>query len=260
MEVSLLNFIAELGEIRQLFSLVSPSRLKKVWEGRRFDKEVSGGYLAYSFGIKPLISDVTAIAAYSQNLQKRLEWLMENKGKTVSLDFRKTLETQATPKFAMPSDYTGVAYQWVSYSAYYHAFCRWRVQYNPVAQALEKLKYFNRYYGTSKLLSAAWEAIPYSFIVDWVSNLGGLFGQLELPSALKAGITGIGYAVKEVGEHKAHSVYLGKSTWTLSHVLFKNYMRRPGIPTSIQTAVDLNTVSGRQLALAFALAHQKLVK
>jgi hypothetical protein len=223
-----------------------------VWDA---SKDASDKFIAYNFGVKPFIADLRGIAAYSESLQKRLEWLLENQGKTVTLDFRKTL---FKPTATISS---GPGYWWkvVEYSQTYHAFCRWTVKYDPVKAAYEKLRYFNRYFGTSKILSAAWEAIPFSFVIDWVSNLGDLLKQIELPSTLSPEMKVVGYAQKEYGKYEGYYAPPGYGKPVkLAELTTREYVRTPGLPLALTSVFDTSTLTGKQQALAFALIHQKM--
>lgn len=189
-----------------------------------------------------------------ESLEKRLEWLAANAGQTVSLDFRKSLYKPPATVSITASDYWSVA----EYQQSYHAFCRWTVRYDPVKQAWEKLKYFNRYFGTTKLLAVAWESLPYSFLIDYVTNIGDLLTGLELPTSLDPSCEGVGWSQKEIMlldmRYKPPG---GLKHTNTGVVLAKRYVRNPGLPLSLSTAVDLNSPTGKQQALFFALIHQK---
>lgn len=241
-EMSLANFLLELPEIISTFGFLRSKGLKKV----------SGGALSYNFGIKPLIGDLQTIANYAFQLQKRLEWLKENAGKTVGLTFRKTL--------SKPDEYIQGPYstRWkvLEWSHTYTAFGNWRVDYDPIAEPLARLKHFNQYFGTKKLLTAVWEAIPFSFVVDWFTNAGELFKQFELPSTLSSRLVNVGWSQKVIAtmrqEYNPSDKWYGMGTYS-----YKRYERSPGLPLSLGSAVDLSTATGRQQALLFALIHQK---
>lgn len=257
-EVALPNFLLELPQSLNVIALLktriwnSKSVSAGIWDA---SKDASDKFIAYNFGVKPFIADLRGIAAYSESLQKRLEWLLENQGKTVTLDFRKTL---FKPTATISS---GPGYWWkvVEYSQTYHAFCRWTVKYDPVKAAYEKLRYFNRYFGTSKILSAAWEAIPFSFVIDWVSNLGDLLKQIELPSTLSPEMKVVGYAQKEYGKYEGYYAPPGHGKPVkLAELTTREYVRTPGLPLALTSVFDTSTLTGKQQALAFALIHQKM--
>lgn len=253
-EVMLPNFLLELSEIRSLLTQFDPRRLLKIRDSWKASKELSGGFIAYNFGIAPLINDLQAIASYTQALEQRLEWLKSNQSQTVSLDFTKSLYK---PPASVPIS-TGYWWKVVEYKQDYHAFCRWKVAYDPLKVAWEKLRYFNRYFGTSRLLATAWEATPWSFVVDWVTNVGDLFGSLELPTTLRPGITAVGYSQKE--EIKCELCYLTPNQGPIRIGAFtrSRYERRPGLPISLSSSFQTNDPTGKQQALAFALFHQKM--
>lgn len=257
-EVLLPNLLLELPQSLNVVSLLktrlwnSKTVLNGVWDA---SKDASDKFIAYNFGIKPFIADIRAIAAYSEALQKRLEWLLDNQGKSVSLDYRASL---LKPPASVPS-HPGYWWKVVEYSQTYHAFARWTVNYDPVKAVWEKLRFFNRYFSTSKFLSAAYEAIPFSFVFDWVSNLGDLLKQLELPSSLRSDMQSVGWSQKQKGVLEGFMAHpTGGPPVQLARIEFKDYIRRPGLPLSLTSAFNTQTMTGKQQALAFALIHQKV--
>lgn len=242
MQMSLANFLLELPEILTTLSFLRSKGLKKV----------SGGALSYNFGIAPLVGDLQTIASYTMNLQKRLEWLRKNAGKSVSVKFRKTL---SKPTGYIPIT-SGMRWKITAWSHTYMGFGTWKVDYDPLEEPLTKLRYFNQYFGTSKILSAAWNAIPFSFVLDWVSNIGDLLRQFELPSALSSRLFDVGYSQKLDGKFELE--YSLPNQWQrLGSYHYKRYERTPGMPLSLGSVVDITTMTGKQLGLALALIHQR---
>lgn len=252
-EVLLPNFLLELPSIKSTFSFIRQGLMKGKGVVDQAALIGSGGFLSYNYGIAPLVADLKAIGGYVESLQKRLEWLLANDGQTVSLDFRKSLYKPPAIVWITASDYWSVA----EYSQTYHAFCRWTVRYDPVRSAWEKLKYFNRYFGTSRLLAVAWESLPYSFLLDYVTNIGDLLTQLELPSSLDPSCEGVGWSQKETMLLDMRYVPPSGGHTSTGCVLTKRYVRSPGLPLSLNTAFDLTSPTGKQQALTMALIHQK---
>lgn len=258
-EVMLPNLLLELPQSLNVVSLLKT----RLWNSKTVSsgiwnasKDASDKFIAYNFGIKPFIADIRAIAAYSEALQKRLEWLLENQGKSVSLDYRASL---LKPPASVPSFSPGYWWKVVEYSQSYHAFARWTVNYDPVKAAWEKVRFFNRYFSTGKFLSAAYEAIPFSFVLDWVSNIGDLFKQLELPSVLRSDMQSVGWSQKQKGVLEGFMANpAGGPPVQLARMEFKDYIRRPGLPLTLTSAFNTQTMTGKQQALAFALIHQKV--
>lgn len=257
-EVLLPNLLLELPQSLNVISLLKT----RLWSSKTVSsgiwnasKDASDKFLAYNFGIKPFIADIRAIAAYSEALQKRLEWLLENQGKSVSLDFRASL---LKPPASIPS-HPGYWWKVVEYSQTYHAFARWVVDYDPVKAAWEKVRFFNRYFSTGKFLTAAFEAIPFSFVLDWITNVGDLFRQLELPTVLRSDMQSVGWSQKQKGVLEGYAANpAGGPPIQLARMEFKDYIRRPGLPLTLTSAFNTQTMTGKQQALAFALIHQKV--
>lgn len=255
-EMSLVNSLMELDDIPRMVKGL-PSLVKR-FNTRHVDKAVAGSYLGYEFGVKPLISDLRTLYEQTFGLQKRLKWLRRNSGKPVRVSFHKTLDPldSRTKQVLANSDIVTV----VSRKSTYHAFAV--IQYD-VSQLLDVelvLRQFNRSLGLTNLLSVAWEAIPFSWVIDQFLRIGSFLENLPDIIVLPYRFIDSGWSVKiEEDRWKYRSYYwpIQNGVATMYKYRVKRFHREPGIPVTF-AALEGELPSLKQLALDLAAAIQKL--
>jgi hypothetical protein len=161
------------GLIRQLAYLSTGLVRKLIYikktRGLAAFKYASEAWLTYSFGIRPLLSDVSklseAIAAYLE----RSRVVVRVRGSAVK---RWTTSTSWTNTGAYNSTFTGV------YSA--HHLLRYRYTCGVDVNLLSGNNYGvdEHFFGSGlgqNLPSVGWELLPFSWIVDYFTNVGEYF-------------------------------------------------------------------------------------
>jgi hypothetical protein len=160
--------ILELGDITQL--------LKK--QGDDLASQIAGNNLRYQFGIKPLVSDLVKLTQFHSQVARRvkqIERLKSQKGlrKTVTLDsLSKTsssvrrLNEGIGPIFAGQVD--------VSSTCVIRAHTRWLPTVDMSKMPpLELTRLAQRaVLGLTVDFSTLWEAVPFSWLIDWGYNVG----------------------------------------------------------------------------------------
>jgi hypothetical protein len=173
-EVSVPNFLLELGDIKSLFNL---------WSGRSgIVKNVANGFLNYNFGWKPTIGDVSAMISSVVNLHLKIEnWnkslgtLVKKRCTILSDTISKSGSLAATPNSGQTTYWNGYATRKVV--AY--------IQYRPCALTqmtlLEReLRGLLDSLGFELNPGILWEAIPFSFVVDWFLGVGNYLNGLKI--------------------------------------------------------------------------------
>lgn len=118
-------------------------------------------------------------------------------------------------------------------------------------------------WGVDRPLTALWNAVPYSFVIDWIMNIGNLIQTFEEGNPLlKMKIVSAGYTVKVVTHCSLATTFGGFDTGT---IICKDvhYERVPLSPSSILEAdkfypFEMKLLSGEQTLLGSALLHQLL--
>lgn len=153
-------------------------------------------HLSYSFGIAPFINDVKRMYHTMRTLRDRIEWLEKNNDKVLKRHKRIRL---TSPTFIGGNEqyYTG------SMLAYYSG--TWgagtvSLRFNrrfivpPVLVGTLKYKYsltssvplkdkistYLSAFGVEANPKIAWDAIPFSFLVDWVVDVGEFLGSFKI--------------------------------------------------------------------------------
>lgn len=258
-EVLLANFGWELPEVRDLW----PNFQKWISSRRKtlmgYTKEQAEITLAYNFGVAPLVGDVVKIIDTLSRLDKHVRWLRENSGQVVKVEFRKSLKniTFKSSEFpGRPSDTdNGIGSRTNELRAQYKAWANIRYDVSQLTDLQLKIRTLLRAWGFTNPAAVIWEAIPYSFVVDWFVSVSRLFQSLEISIKLPYEIinSGHGYWVESVIE----DYFLTEGQWnTIRLTKTRGYARYPGIPVII-SALSLDTPTAKQWVLGACLAVQK---
>jgi hypothetical protein len=222
--VSLPNFILELGDLKSLAELAmryariakSPKHLLKKLKRSSSEnvkdlaKEAADLNLTYEFGIKPFINDLQDILNVTTNLQKRLKWLKRTKGKHVttrnlsnkafpdyqtgSMNWLPTGVAVSSSEFNVRTHYTGRKQTYVAGATMYHDL-------GPELEGFYSLlSAYTSYFGFDRPVEVIWEAIPFSFLVDWFLDLSYYAEQFQVQSAFSQRIklTNPWFSVKRI--------------------------------------------------------------
>lgn len=163
-------FLAELGEAKQLI---------KLWDKAKSTlANIAGAHLNYSFGWAPFLSDLSALKQEALGFNKAIQTLLSKggmrqlyrHGHRAHGDFKKTASAS-----------------WGNHetSANLEVFENVVIAYNlnlpTVLEQLDILRLFIDYYGLRPSGSLAWNLVPFSFVVDWFSNIGDVLKRLDKP-------------------------------------------------------------------------------
>lgn len=179
---SLPNFLLELGEIRRLFEF---------WDRRKKAlKRAANLHLNLSFGWAPFVDDCKEIFDRIVSFRKRYEQFQAGLLKVQRRHFQVNLDAllPSTHHWAdNPGHEVGyTTYEWV-YKPKYTFSCRY--VYSIPEQPMVAMKAILDYFGVRPNPRIIWDAVPYSFLVDWFLNIGQLLdsvgsGNLDVDVAL----------------------------------------------------------------------------
>jgi hypothetical protein len=178
-------FIKELGDIPRMLRDWGKVLLKKpTFAGKvnlnEVPRSVASRYLEWEFAIKPFLSDVAKMLDFQGQVEKKLATLRNLKDPLAS-SFTGTVYTDSkdSPQW---TDYATSVYQesrqvqhrdvadrrmWVS--------TRWKPTVPiPVTDAELYWLAVRLAYGLDISLATLWEAMPWSWLIDWFSNVGDL--------------------------------------------------------------------------------------
>lgn len=157
-EVDIVNFGLDFRQIGDLIPKLEES----------MSKTVASGYLNYSFGWKPFLSDLQKLGRLSQTVADRLAWLRDTWGKSVRLGYFQEVDYPISERFQKVS------------GTFYPTCLSAKATLLASGTLYHELERLNGIEGTMRGMIAAlglnspsrvvWERIPYSFVVDWFAR------------------------------------------------------------------------------------------
>lgn len=254
-EVSVANFILELDDIVGLIPKLSKSLVRSA----------ANAHLTLEFGWKPMISDVRAMYHTLDRVKARLAYLRKTFGKKTDLGFRRndiyvpSLAPVGTSMTATVGNGIQFRYVLVDYHCDFRAKGRLYHRMEYLDGAAGEIAGLLGALGFSNPLAIVWEAIPYSFVVDWFTNIGDLvtrYGVLQdLGSQWTVDRLCWSVTIKATVDVYQRNVTGSGALITetrLGQVTFKRYKRRPGLSVS-SSVLNLSLPNFRQSALLASL-------
>lgn len=185
---SLANSLYELRQIKGLIPTIDKTSLTKT---------AGNNFLAFEFGALPMISDIKTIISLSDDVDKRIRHLIDVNGKVSDLSFEREEELTTPFSFFISNDspysddLTG-NHPVGSVNRQGLVFTRTRCKYSfriggklkqdlqGLTDANAKLKGLIAASGFNRPGRIVWNAIPYSFVVDWFFSLGKLIDTINV--------------------------------------------------------------------------------
>jgi hypothetical protein len=258
--VSLANFMYELKDLKGM--------IPKIESG--IVRTVSSNFLAFNFGVAPFVGDVKNILSLADTVNKRLKYLKDTLGIPQKLKFDRTIPEdswngtavfQVTPSPNVP--FEGVSFEWrrVGYQGKFHASATLLQNLEGLDTQLGTMKAFAAAAGFNNPAAIVWEAIPYSFVVDWFFRFGKQLDYLAVqPFGGEWSLSNVGYSLKESWQYELWQVvnhqYSNNVKTFLGSVAIQRYLRLPGLPVGSSVMTD-GSLTPKQLALGLALLEQR---
>jgi hypothetical protein len=241
-------------------------RIKSIGELLRLLRNID---LGTSFGVEPLIRDIKAFATVLQTVTARLAALKGTNGSVRRVHHTESFDT--IPTFSNPGDPTGRVYHNISLGfgsvphfksridvSYRLVYCRAKCRASALLEA--RLENLDSWYSTFTGLLATlglnnpakviWNAIPFSFVVDWLYNVSGALGALAIRPlrgtwrVYNTCYTVTSYAVVEIGVR-----YFGSDWYFAGHIPVKQFLRVPGLPVG-PNVLPTNPSLGHKVLMA----------
>jgi hypothetical protein len=215
--VSAVNFILELKDLRRQFDfktiehtllklgagnfLTRRKMLRKSSKYRRTTtgEDIMSDYLNWNFGWKPFVGDLFAMYKALEGLGKRLDYLERHQGKLLRRRRGINLEVPELPSGVIESDwhsklfykfgpFSGGADLFIArrdntwdFKPRYHATIDYTYTFPQGAfgETRRKIRGFLEALGIKINPQIIWNAIPFSFVVDWIIDVGGWLRQFS---------------------------------------------------------------------------------
>lgn len=249
-EVSLPNFVYEFREIGSMLPEL----------GETMAQTVSGGYLNFQFGWKPFIGDLQKLHNLMQIVRTRIEYLKSTYGKETRISYQKSFDV---PSGAPSSklDANSLLYTRRSYRGIFHC-TGYLTHYLENLNGIEGLfRAAAGALGLNNPLGVVWEAIPFSFVVDWFTRIGSIVQHTAVqPFVGDWNVKKITWSFKVSGDWGCTQDF--GSSWTPRVVTpfqgtWSQYSRTVGLPVA-DSLLSSSALDLRQQALAAALIHQNV--
>jgi hypothetical protein len=268
--VSIANFIWELREVKQLIPklqslALAPGQLLLWWQ----------------FAVRPLVDDVKKILNLAENLEKRLDHLRKINGRTVT--FRRHAHWSQdnfgdTHRVFFPTPGSYDLAQTVEQMS------RWDSGQLSIAASVKTdldfrgIDVFNTAmlaaFGLNNPIKVVWNAIPFSWLVEWFIKLDGFLDTFEIPEfpgtmqilstshtvRTKSMFSSYGYTSPPEFGHFPNPLQQSAELKAFGHTLVRGFRRRSGLPPA---SIGPEGLSLTQQAILAALlqqgAHSQLI-
>lgn len=254
---SIINFLYEIREAKRLLEL---------WKRRKSPLyNVAGGHLNLNFGWKPFLSDVMEMLKILSNLKDRLAQLKRQAGKLQ----RRHYETSLTSRISLPAEYASgidgwggqiaAQYEWVE-EPVYHATLVYTFRLPPdIDTILGQCKQWLDAFGVSLDPSILWNALPFSFIVDWFFGVGSFLHSLRRDNIdLQVTVLDFCHSAKI---HARCTHYIRQDMLPLTPVWvsqFKSYHRSKALPGFISSSANPFSKAHFELATSLTVVNSRM--
>lgn len=285
-DVSVINFALEAAEFKSTFEHYS----KAVTKGGLRLKEVPGWanstLLDYSFNLSPFVGDIDKMIRLYDRVAGRIDFLLKTRGELVRQNFFNPnlwsnnphvgtvmVHNDHTPPFGETDAWPYSTYLGADYYSHPTKYGYTSLEIDEFAatfsaswylvQELEGLE--DKYAqlrgliagaGINNPLKIVWNAIPFSFIADWMFPFGKLLDSFAVqPFRGRWEIYDFVNSVKETWHLTQKQVYEGQSaadTIVSNRILVERYNRKVGATISLSD-VDLTDFDDRQQLLLGSL-------
>lgn len=255
-ETSLANFLYELRDIKGMIPKME----------RSITKTVSGNFLGYEFGIKPFISDIKKFISVADTVNKRLQYLRDTLGKTVPLSHSGKILNQGPTDLitwdALPGGWPGVylTARLLNHTGTARFGAKLHQNLEGLSDLLSVPKGIAAALGLNNPAAIVWEAIPYSFVVDWFFHLQSRLNALAVqPFGGEWSLSDVCWSSKQEWLYEVIQDCSAAGTSGKIHLGFwriVSYGRELGLPVSASFATS-GLLTPKQQLLSLALIEQR---
>lgn len=248
-DLSLGNFLLELDDMAAIIP-----KLEKT-----LSKTIASAFLNYNFNWKPLIKDLGALFNICASVSSRIEYLKKTRGKPVRINFlKRDLNVTAPSPYLKDFGPGGVMFEF--------AVADFKTEYRASSWLSQNLTHLDDFYGLLRAymgktglnnpLKIVWNAIPFSFVLDWIVpvssylnkwKIQGADGEWNLRDTTCSTLTTCRIIITQVDRVSGDRTHLGE-------VAFRRYERVVGLPVPLLLLPSLQALSEKQLALLLAMS------
>lgn len=221
-------------------------------------KRLANALLAKQFGLDPFLRDCKSLFSLLSTMEKRIAFLKKTMGKRYKFGYREELPI---PTGLMETSYNLGTTRLEC--EYYRAYVNYTFEISHNVKDLDSLRsrigYAMAALGIDSPAAIIWEAVPYSFLVDWFAGVQDILEQLKVNPFLTGEITvhKVSTSVTQRSSMAHYITVYGLNKTLLDRYHMRRYWRLPGLPT--KSWVDLKAeLTDNQLLLVAALLRQRV--
>jgi hypothetical protein len=263
----ILPSLASLGQLSE-YGPKTFGSLSRAFETRRISlgKTAADHWLSYQFFIKPLWSDVSSALSLTAKVRKRVDYLRKTHGKSTKFRRSKSFGNSITEPYVHFSNYSnqgGKLYgRWNHrVTTTFSAGGRFRHELGGLDDVNREWSAIAASTGFDNWYKVAWDAIPFSFVADYFTNIGTLLGGLKSNDVYDGAITLENtWSQTKSFQESSYDVYFldeygNKSYQQASRGSKTTFSRQVGIPTSLGLVFNTRQTPA-QIANIIALLAQ----
>lgn len=255
-EVEGFNFLYELKRLHELI----PRALASI------AATIAAGYLSWEFGWAPFLSDLRKIVNITDTVHRRLQYLRDTWGKKTRLhhSIKDVWQPPAVPYYVETGENPfRTRADRVEYRCDIKVTAWLTHHLDGLNDKLTEIRALAIALGFANPLKAIWNAIPFSFIIDWLLGASTVFDELGITSISQGDfwVYRPTYSVSvngtlRLGQYTSWVWPLGwvpSSLKSRGTVRVRHYSRRLGVP-SLPDLFDLDALTSKQASLLLAIA------
>nr|QDH87137.1 MAG: hypothetical protein H4Bulk462300e1158_000003 [Leviviridae sp.] len=229
--------------------------------GQTLITKLSENYLRYQYGIVPLVRDVKRTLDFQDLVMRRvkdLEKLRSPKGLRKSVTLDNLSASVVNNNVFLHSD--GI--QWVeTLTTICQKIVRGHVRYSPLADYshLNQREMYDlatkAFYGLEVSFSSLWEAMPWSWMIDWFTNVGDILEQSRNVISLSCTSCSLMYHTRR--EVVFHNYDNGAHFCKGGRVVRERKQRIPASPTDLSAHMPFLTAYQVGIAASLLVMGQK---
>lgn len=254
-EISIANFGWELQEITSLIPRIS----------RSLTKTIAGGYLNLEFGWRPFLGDLNTLYSLCSTVQAKINHLKSTFGKTTRLGtFKGNVFNPNLSSYTTTYDHinlVGEIQQRLTLDGYRADLRAGAYLYHELEDLSELSGYIRAMIvalGLTNPLKVIWNALPYSFVVDWFTGLSQRLAPLSVnPFKGTWIVSRRSTSMKLTASIRVESLNIVPgASWTAftnGNIVYQRYQRISQLPVRASFLSGLTSPTPKQQTLLAAL-------
>jgi hypothetical protein len=216
-------FIRELPEMAQLLR-IEGTKLIEHWKKGTFSKFLAQGNLEYQFGWRPFVSDIVKLVTFQGAVKARADLLREMQTKGYK-SFKRTLYKGARQSSYLGGNLPTDVQVWEGYTVHMWGYVVWYPDGDIFGTEEQlHLKAERAALGLNLSFASAWETMPWSWLIDWCTNIGTYLNSTRNFIPMRHSVPLIMVHKKRQAQHAAGTFWEDRK-WSVSDGVFTHEIK-----------------------------------